>query len=130
MKFLIALVDFVFIAAYFLLADYLGPKLVLVGKTWLWWLILFALVSGSYLFTRWIPPSRRTHESRNGVLVAVAYTLLLITLYLYDFSVRPMLDRYGIGSAWIICLLLTFVAVAIGMWKSRRGRTGPSERSL
>ncbi len=129
MRFLTALVDFLFIAAYFFLADYIGPKLVATGRTWLWWLILLALVGSSYLFTRWASPVRRSSASRNSTLVVVAYSLLLITVFLYDFSTKPFLDKYGIGSAWSVSLLLTFVAVAVGMWKSRRGDRGSSVRS-
>lgn len=130
MKLLTALVDFSFIAAYFVLADHVGPKLVQSGKTWVWWLILFALVSSSYLFTRWNAQVRNmVRAQRASAMVVVAYTFLLITLFLYDFSIRPVLDRYGIGSAWIVGLFLTFVAVALGTWKSRRDR-GPNVRSL
>ena len=127
MRILTALVDFLFLAAYFILADHVGPKLVMAGKSWLWWLILFALVSGSYLFTRWIPSVRRTRANRSRALVIVAYTLMLITLFLYDFSLRPLLDKFGIGNAWIVFLMLTFMAVAVGTRKSCREDRGSSE---
>lgn len=128
MKFLAALVDFSFIAAYFALADYVGPRLVQSGKPWLWWLILVALMSGFYGSVRSSPISRRARASMNVAIEAVAFALLLCTLFLYDFSIRPVLDKHGVGKAWIVGLLFTFLAVALGTWKSRQEGKGPNVR--
>lgn len=130
MKFLAALVDFSFIAAYFALADYVGPKLVQSGRAWLWWLILVALMSGFYVSVRWSPISRRARANTKAAIEAVAFALLLCTLFLYDFSIRPVLDRYGFGNAWIVGLLMTLLTVVLGTWKSRREEKGPNVRSL
>jgi len=119
MKILVGLIDTSFVAAYFLLADYVGPNLVNLGMTWLWWLILLVLISSSYLVASGIPRFTNVQRRRGGRFVAIAYAFLLSTLFLYDFSLRLLLNRYCLGKVWIASLLLTLSTVVLAAWKSR-----------